>query len=496
MEDNNYRDDFELFLKGSADEFRMIPSRKIWYSIYNNIHPARRWPSMAVCLLILTAVLYIGIENNNSLSNDARKIAAENFNANLNENKSDKNITFLQPFSSNPNKTKQKNNATLLLQSINTFEDIEALSTPQQNVAVSFSTNIDVENKFSNIITTTNSEAVSGTDNDPANKLSSDNKFKVVSRTSFSMVDESKSFETNTKIIIEEKETAFSIQQDPTFIKDIAIKAKNDNDKDLKNLLSNTEKSWKEDYAFRNKPAINKLKQNGSISYYITPSLGYRKFGKRDYVKRSPGYANNFANTGLTGDRKLDDEAALNLELGAAFQYKVSKKMRIKTGLQFNYTNYTSNVTSLGHPSQVALDVSNSSQMYAASNYSSASGSSMLNKSTIQIALPIGADVKIADAGNVEWYAGATLQPTYLIKGSGYVLSSDGGHYASKPTLLRNLNLNSAIETFISFKPSSRVTMTVGPQLRYQLFSSFKNKYNYSEKLYNIGIKLGISTTF
>jgi len=496
MEDNNYRDDFELFLKESADEFRMIPSRKIWYSIYNNIHPARRWPSMAVCLLILTAVLYIGIENNNSLSNAARKNAAENFNANLTESKSDKNITLLQPFATNSFDTKEKNNPTVLDESINTFEEIQTLSTQLQNGDVSFSTNLNVKSNLLNIMTIGNNDAVTGSVKDLPNKLSPNNKLKLVSRNSFSVVDESENFETNTKIIAEENETAITIQQDPTFEKGIALKSKNDNDKDLKNILSTTEKSWNEDYAFRNKPAINKLKQNGSISYYITPSLGYRKFEKRDYVKRSANIANSFSNVGLSGDRTLNDNDAFNLELGAAFQYAVSKNVRVKTGLQVNYTNYTSNVTSLGHPSQVALDVSSSRPLYSSSNYSSAAGSSLINKTTIQIAMPVGADIKIAGTGNLKWYVGATLQPTFVVKGSGYVLSSDGAHYSSEPSLLRKLNLNSAIESFISFKASPSVTMTVGPQLRYQLFSSFKNEYNYSEKLYNIGVKLGISTTF
>ena len=94
MEDNNYKDEFELFLKESADEFRMVPSRKVWYSLYNNLHPDRRWPSMAVCLLILTAVLYLGIANNNSLSSAAKKASSENLSYLLNEKNNVTKIIF------------------------------------------------------------------------------------------------------------------------------------------------------------------------------------------------------------------------------------------------------------------------------------------------------------------------------------------------------------------------------------------------------------------
>ncbi len=508
MEDKNYRDDFELFLKENADEFRMVPSRRVWYSLYNNMHPDRRWPSMAVCLLILTAVLYIGIENNNSLSNAAQKNAAENFTSNLNNNLSDKNTTFLPPFLDNKNESRKQNTTTTItlnnipaiVEPINTFDAIETPISIPQDAALASSTIINIENNRSNFLARDNNNVASN-ENGLPNKFSTDNKLNIVGSNSFAEERKTGKSENSSLVIIAANNSNNNNQHDSLVIENIVAKnSKNDSDKELKNSLSDIEKSWKEDYAFRNKPAINRLKQNGSMSYYITPSIGYRTFGKRDYVKRtsaSTASFNNFSGTtALSGDRKLDDEAALNLEIGAAFQYSVSKNVRIKTGIQGNYTNYMSNVTSLGHPTQIALDVSNSSPVYAASNYSSTSGSSKLNKTTLQVSVPIGADVKMTNHDKVNWYVGATLQPTYIIKGSGYVLSSDGGNYASEPSLLRKLNLNSSIESFISFKPSPGVTMMVGPQLRYQLFSSFKNQYNYSEKLYNLGIKLGISTSF
>src|SRR4051812_20510968 len=83
--ENNYRDHIESFLRESADNFLMVPSRRVWHGIYNNMHPDRRWPSMAVCLLILSAVMFIGVSNNNSLSKAARKYGPKNI-ANLSKN--------------------------------------------------------------------------------------------------------------------------------------------------------------------------------------------------------------------------------------------------------------------------------------------------------------------------------------------------------------------------------------------------------------------------
>jgi len=108
----------------------------------------------------------------------------------------------------------------------------------------------------------------------------------------------------------------------------------------------------------------------------------------------------------------------------------------------------------------------------------------------------LGADFKIAGNAKLNWYAGGTIQPTYVIGGNAFVLSSDEKYYISENALLRKMNLNTAIETFISFKSTNGVLLNVGPQFRYQLFSTYKNQYGYTEKIYNVGIKIGVTTTF
>lgn len=490
MEDKNYRDEFEFFLKESADEFRMIPSRKVWYSIYNNMHPAKRWPSMAVCLFILTAVLYIGIENNNSLSNAAQKNASQNFTADLKEKKSDKNITFLPSIAGNLFNSKPENLVQSSTVPIN-FEETETSSTTSQNTLAGVFPNS--ENHLTNIYINLPDEKSNDLNQTNLN-LSINNISKVVGKNDLRIEEEQTKIETSLPL---QQENKINQQNYVTAIKETIAETPNDKDKALKNLLLITEKSWKEDYAFRNKPAKNKLKENGTLSYYVTPSIGYRVFSKKGQEKIPTATSNNFTSQSIsTTNGQLDDAAALSLELGASFQYKVSKNIRIKTGIQANYTNYTSNATPIGHPSQIALAVNNYSSVYGVSNYLSAPGNTKLNKTTMQLAIPIGADIKVAGTGNFQLYVGSTLQPTYLIKGSAYVLSSDAEYYATDPGLLRKFNLNSAIETFISFKSSTGVTISVGPQFRYQLFSTYKKEYNYSEKLYNIGLKLGISTSF
>ena len=132
MEENNYRDEFELFLKESADEFKMVPSRRVWYSLYNNLHPDKKWPSMAVCLFILTAVLYIGIANNNSLSDAAKRASSQNFSYSSNEKNIDNNITF-----SAKDYTIQKTTYSPKFSLVKTSEDVDLVSNVNdQNVTI------------------------------------------------------------------------------------------------------------------------------------------------------------------------------------------------------------------------------------------------------------------------------------------------------------------------------------------------------------------------
>src|SRR5690349_9201584 len=63
MEKNYNTDNFEQLLRDTTDEFRMYPSRRVWHSIYNDLHPDRKWPSLAILLLFITSIMYVGITN-------------------------------------------------------------------------------------------------------------------------------------------------------------------------------------------------------------------------------------------------------------------------------------------------------------------------------------------------------------------------------------------------------------------------------------------------
>src|SRR5665647_3858254 len=66
MERKFYPANFEKFLKGHADQFKMTPSKKVWHGIYNDLHPGRRWPSVAMSLVFIFTLVIIGHLNTNN----------------------------------------------------------------------------------------------------------------------------------------------------------------------------------------------------------------------------------------------------------------------------------------------------------------------------------------------------------------------------------------------------------------------------------------------
>ena len=116
-----------------------------------------------------------------------------------------------------------------------------------------------------------------------------------------------------------------------------------------------------------------------------------------------------------------------------------------------------------------------------------------LNNKTYQVSIPIGLNYKLMGTDKVKWYVGGTVQPTFITGGNVYLISADNKNFVQDPSMLRTWNMNSSLETFASINTASGININIGPQFRYQLLSSYSKRYTYTEKLYNVGIKLGMT---
>ena len=190
------------------------------------------------------------------------------------------------------------------------------------------------------------------------------------------------------------------------------------------------------------------------------------------------------------------------METGVGLSYSLSRFIQLKAGIQLNYTSYGISADQTNHPilTNLLLNGPNTGNLFLAANTSTFSNSSglqpvTLHNTTYQFSLPVGMAIKLAGNNNLSWYAGATLQPSFVIGGTANLISSDYKNYITDATLLRKWNMNTGFETYVNYKLGS-YTLKVGPQLRYQLLSTYDSKYTFSEKLYNMGIKVGVVKGF
>jgi hypothetical protein len=483
----NFNNDFEQFLRESIDDFKMMPARKIWHGIYNNIHPDRKWPSLAVGLMMLVAILFVGVSNNNSINHYSKN-----------------NISY---------------SATLHTEEsmvANTESEIEKV--PQVIANQLMQPLIVIASSSRELHKVETNENIYSLVNDNISFITSKTKAVKNDQNFFSNYEDKKSNSSNSlaqdysiesNIELGNNNKLFTdkiseIKKDIVQVKIINEEAaiqKNDKNNSFEKLTEKSktkeqiEKSVVKNEVPKSMLLKNKILNNGTLQYYITASRGYREL----HLNQNSSTNNTGFNTllptaaGALQENVMEDIGALNLEMGASLRYKTSKRIFLKAGVQVNYTNYVSKVTNIGHTVEAVLATNSSRNNVSSSLYSTKIGNDRINNSTVQVALPLGADVQLISNRNVKWFIGATLQPTYVIGGSGFVLSNDSKNYIAEKSLIRRFNLNTSLETYLTINTAKGIALNVGPQFRYQLLSSYKNTYNHKERLYNVGIKIGVT---
>jgi hypothetical protein len=474
MEHNNNNNEFEHFLRDSIADFIMIPQRKVWYGIYNHLHPEKKWPSIAVCFFILVSIMHIGISNNKNINTDVQQAKNEMLNKqNLfaQQIKKDNSVQPIANITSARIVEQTLEKSTSFKETNNTDKPriidwdynygftsfTKSEKKPRLNIAVQSS--IVTENNLTDI-----------TENVIENVV--ENNVAKVENTTKEAINSSKVLETFVTKSNTESKTAIAEKK--------AEQTPENNFSSYNTLVK-----------------LPKRKAKSEIAYYITPSIGYRLLEQNDALKISGPSVNSAAITNNYGttENPLEDKKAFNFEIGAAISKNISKKIKLSAGVQVNYTNYISKATSLSHPTQNTIAQRVGTSQYVNMDYSSNPGKISLNKTTLQIAVPVGIAHTILGNENIKWNVAATIQPALVIAGSGYVLSADKKYYVAEKDLLNRFNVSAAVETFLSIKTAKGIQLNVGPQFRYQLTSTYKKNYNFSENLYNIGLKIGVTTT-
>ena len=534
MENNPDMESFERFIKQQSDDFRMYPTKRVWYSLYNNLHPGRKWPSISMCIVLLTTLFLIGFLNTN---NNHNLIATQNNDSQVSNSKlSGRKLSTLQNDIAVSN---SQNKETAAEQSV--VVNIPATNFSNQP-GVNLTSSVSPDNLNEHTASLKNTKAVNSSFIIQS-KISSSANENLIAKTGEIKIDETVAVNSNENIgttltpsfgdEIQSEKTQYADQNSTNYTNEIktsalkklpdnliqtasfsvgetnvpittellssAAAAGNEMVASQEVVTSIVDKSWIENYALYNKPAPKKWKGKLAWQAYFTPSVSYRKLfnnaaGKN--IGNLSGAINTSSDVSLS--KEVTQSASIGLEAGVALQYPIFKGVKIKAGLQLNYTRYNIGAFENSHPTITSLEMLSKFdgkpyELYKTTAYSNNSGliPVTLHSQTLQLSLPVGADIKLAGNDLFEWYAGASIQPTIVFAASSYLISTDRRNYVKDNSMLNHFNMNAGFETYISFKSAGGLVWQVGPQFRKQLYSSSSRLYTVEERIVGYGLKIG-----
>lgn len=461
--ESNFNREFEEYVKRNADQFRMIPSEKVWRGINRSLHSRRRWYGLGLALLLLlTTGSVTWVMMSNPSGSDASAL--------LSKAKPQEIITPV-----NPNKP-----------------NTPAVNDNDMNGLLSFNNRINQEQRSPAQSSTQPTDA-------PANSISTLTK-------TFTPVPRSTGHERTERLgslTRERNETPVFTHLDDLASHRLPLH-------DQANTLDEAKPS-----ADKQDPAANpytvesvvnsfkpkKLDRRVRWQVYFTPTVSYRRLSEnKSYLNSNPFNAmGNYPFAALSDVNKaVVHKPDLGFQLGVSAGYPLTKNLRVTAGVQFNINRY-----------DIKAFVYNGEQ--ATINLSSAGGSTnsvttwtyyrnyngyksdWLNNFYFSVSAPIGVELKVLGKDKTYLGVAGTVQPTYILSDRAYLISTDYKNYAEVPWLIRHVNVNTSFETFVSYTNKRDIRWQIGPQVRYQVLSSFQSKYPVKENLFDFGVKLGVT---
>ncbi len=462
---NTNNDSIEQLLQKEADKYRMYPSDKVWDNIRVELHGKPKWPallftfiSITVALTVITIINYPPqkfIANNNV---NAKQISHLDISKNTKQLVAQPTKVSSLPFISDVYQATRaiNNSENIILDLSSANSDIlnseTANNTNQQNI---------LEDKASELNSMSFRKAKREINEQPITALG--NNFDITNES-----QDSSNFSTTSSNNI--------------LVENIAIK-------------SNQTDAYLNQFKKSNTVAKNNSTSKWKVQFYLTPSNSYRTL-EDDKARLS--YTSNQADRQALGTNVNDivkHKPAVGGEFGVSFLYGLTKNFYIKSGLQFNVRQYGIDAYRTNGSAAFAFVQNNQlNTITFQSTYSTKQGNSeiKLENQLYQISAPIGLQWDVVDGERWGLSAAATIQPTYTINKSVYVVSTDYKFYADGTPFFRRWNINSSTELCLTLK-SKKIKWFMGPQIRYQQLPTYNDIYPIKEYRIDYGIKFGFT---
>ena len=474
--------DFEQFVKQNADQYRMFPSEKVWQGINNALHTRRRWYGFGLTLLLLltgTAVTVVMVTTTQNKPSE-KEIAVTAATVQTDD----------APANTNTQKVKTSKPAPASLATLPNESYISPVPNDPEKIfmthRVASEQNID---QYATQPLALASQAA------PAGIAGIEDFASTGLRRVINPVSP------------QSRQLAMVIPGVPSFIApptvavaEIQKQAVEENPKDqVRSYIDLLPLSYER--ATGNYQAPNSLKKI-TMQFYLTPTISYRKLSENKKFLQSAANSGTVPVYAAYSDINsyVSHKPDMGLELGLVGKYAVSNTFRLRAGLQFNVSRYDIKAAYEQHreDATIALDGGNwgaNSTITRQTNYRNFGGttniSNWLKNLYYSVSLPLGAEYVFKSQSSTRFGVAATFQPTLVIKDRAYLITTDYKNYVEVPSLVRKVNMNTSFETFIAYS-TGNINWQVGPQVRYQIFSSFEKKYPVKENLFDFGLKVGI----
>lgn len=445
MEQDFYNDDFDFFLKQKADEYYMYPAESVWKRVRKNLFWHKNWLSVAGSVLVLGCVFFIPESFYSGIFSQQATGQPINEGSSKSAFPSRKKIHQLRIVHGNLSGSRQQ---------------IPAPALPAIADNIPYTNN----NEFHGLETMR-----------PLRSSAS-----LITHEPKKDIDIASHF-TTTKPVVKDD----SIQNTP----ETEVEETPEKDEGIAN--------WLQDMAvIRLTP-----KRHGrfNLQFYFSPLVSYRTLTDNNNKTRN-GQGNTPVTTNqIDINQYVDHQPSIGVELGSNLLFKATKNLTFKTGVQLNYSRYTIKAYKAGYEkASIALNtfgpIADIITSYTTIRNFDGYLQEQLQNQYVQVSVPFGAELKLLGNKRLQINIAGTIQPTLLLFNDTYLLSTDYLNYTKEPSLVRKWNVHTSAEAYVSYQ-FANVRWQVGPQFRYQLLSSYNDRYPIREYLMEYGIKFGISKT-
>ncbi|MBC7722206.1 MAG: outer membrane beta-barrel protein [Pedobacter sp.] len=271
---------------------------------------------------------------------------------------------------------------------------------------------------------------------------------------------------------------------------------------ETENTKDATDNIYKDFYASRLAKKHSAKPIRWTYDIYITPSQSFRNL--EDDKERDQYATTSIPNATATAptaslSNTVKHKPALGLEVGVTIGYNLTNRLKFKAGVQFNIRQYYIDAYQTFGIATVAIVQNNRLDSLSFYSRFGSAGSSYaetkLDNRLYQLSIPLSLQWDALQMNRFGISVGASVQPTFTLNKSIYLISTDYKYYANGESFFRKWNVNTALDLNFSYKLRD-AKIYFGPQVRYQHLPTYNDAYPIKEYRLDYGIKVGIIKSF